>query len=180
MRPEQCALNEVFALIMGKELSSVLWVVRELPASEIFVTGASFKANVNLLVQVTMGLALIAGAFLARAKRYSAHGICQSAVLLLNVALIAYVMWPSFYEDVVPVLPHHLTDGYYGVATAHGFLAVSAELFGLYLLLVASTSILPSPLRVQRLKLWMRVELGLWWISIVTGVLTYYAWYAGS
>ena len=30
---------------------------------------------------------------------------------------------------------------------------------------------------VRRRKLWMRVELGLWWIVIVTGVLTYYVWY---
>jgi len=100
-------------------------------------------------------------------------------VLLLNVALIAYVMWPSFYTEVLPVLPHHLTDGYYGVASAHGVAAVSAEVLGLYLLLVAATNILPGQLRVRRLKLWMRVELGLWWIGIATGVLIYYVWYAG-
>jgi uncharacterized membrane protein YozB (DUF420 family) len=168
------------SLITQNELPSIVWVLRELPATRVFATGAGFKANANLLVQMAMGLALIAGAFLARAKRYTAHGICQSSVLLLNLELIAYVMWPSFNEDVLPVLPHHLTDSYYGLASAHGVLAVSAEVFGLYLLLVAATSILPSRLRVQRLKLWMRVELGLWWISIVTGVLTYYAWYAGS
>jgi uncharacterized membrane protein YozB (DUF420 family) len=154
--------------------------MRELPAIRVFVRGASFKANVNLLVQVGMGGTLIAGASLARAKRYTAHGICQSAVLLLNLALIAYVMWPSFCQDVLPVLPYHLTDSYYGVASAHGVLAVTAELFGLYLLEVAATNTVPARLRVQRLKLWMRVELGLWWVAIVTGVLTYYVWYAGS
>src|SRR5215472_15380168 len=161
------------SLIVQKELSSILWVMRELPAIRVFVRGASFEANVNLLVQVGMGGTLIAGASLACAKRYTAHGICQSAVLLLNLALIAYVMWPSFCQDVLPVLPHHLTDSYYGVASAHGVLAVTAELFGLYLLAVAATNTVPARLRVQRLKLWMRVELGLWWVSIVTGVLTY-------
>ncbi len=141
-------------------------------------TGASFKADVNLVVQVAMGVALIAGAFLARAKRYTAHGICQAAVLLLNLAMILYVMWPSFYSEVLPVLPKHLTDSYYGVSSAHGVLGVSAELFRLYILLVAGTKILPPRLCIRRLKLWMRVELGLWWIVIVTGVLTYYVWYA--
>jgi hypothetical protein len=67
-------------------------------------TAASFKADVNLVVQVAMGVALIAGAFLARAKRYTAHGICQTAVLLLNLTMILYVMWPSFYNEVLPVL----------------------------------------------------------------------------
>ncbi len=59
-------------------------------------TGASFKADVNLVVQVAMGVALIAGAFLARAKRYTAHGICQAAVLLLNLAMILYVIGRPF------------------------------------------------------------------------------------
>jgi hypothetical protein len=70
-----------------------------------FRTGASFKADVNLVVQVAMGVALIAGAFLARTKRYTAQGICQTAVLLLNLAMILYVMWPSFDSEVLPVLP---------------------------------------------------------------------------
>lgn len=140
-------------------------------------TGASFKADVSLVAEVAMGLALIAGAFLARARRYTAHGICQAAVLLLNLVMIAYVMWPSFHDKVLPVLPRHLTDSYYGAATAHGVLGVSAEVFGLYLLLVAGTEILPLRLRVQRLRLWMRIELGLWWIVIISGVLTYFAWY---
>jgi uncharacterized membrane protein YozB (DUF420 family) len=143
-------------------------------------TAGSFEADFNLLIQVAMGAALIVGALLARAKRYAAHGICQSAVLLLNVAMIAGIMWPSFSSQVLPALPNHLTDSYYGVASAHGVMAVSAELFGLYLLLVAGTDLLPARLRVQRLKLWMQVELGLWWIGIVTGILTYYVWYAGA
>ena len=113
-----------------------------------FRTGASFKADVNLVVQVAMGVALIAGAFLARAKRYTAHGICQTAVLLLNLAMILYVMWPSFYSEVLPVLPNHLTDSYYGVPSAHGVLGVSAEVFGLYIALVAGKR--GDPVLVQR------------------------------
>jgi uncharacterized membrane protein YozB (DUF420 family) len=103
---------------------------------------------VNLVVQVAMGVALIAGAFLARTKRYTAHGICQTAVLLLNLAMILYVMWPSFYSEVLPVLPKHLTDSYYGVSSAHGVLGVSAELFALYIALVAGKR--GDPFLVQR------------------------------
>ncbi len=49
-------------------------------------TWASFGADVNLLIQLAMGIALLAGAFLARAKRYTAHGICQALVVLLEPA----------------------------------------------------------------------------------------------
>ena len=141
-------------------------------------TGAGFKANFNLVSQLTMGIALIGGAFFARAKRYTAHGICQSVVLLLNLIVIAFFMWPSFHGQVLPALPRHLADSYYGVATAHGILGAIAELLGLYIVLAVATDILPSRLRISRLRLWMCIELALWWLVIITGVLTYHVWYA--
>src|SRR6202030_4489681 len=122
-------------------------------------TGAGFKANFNLVSQLAMGAALIGGGLLARAKRYTAHGICQSAVMLLNLIMIAVVMWPSFHGQVLPALPKHLTDGYYGAATAHGILGAVAELLGLYILLAVGTDALPRRVRIIRLKLWMRIEL---------------------
>ena len=146
--------------------------------NEFLRAGAGLKANFNLVSQLAMGAALIGGGLLARAKRYAAHGICQSAVLLLNLIMIAVVMWPSFYGQVLPVLPRHLADRYYGAATAHGILGAIAEMLGLYILLAAGTNILPSRLRISSLRLWMRIELVLWWVVIVTGVLTYYVWYA--
>ena len=57
---------------------------------------AGYRSDLNLTIQVLMGVALIFGAFLARAKRFVAHGICQTAVLALNLALICFWMWPSF------------------------------------------------------------------------------------
>jgi len=140
-------------------------------------TGATFGVDLNLIVQMAMGAALIAGTFLARRKRYAAHGICQTAVMLLNPVMIALVMWPSFHGQVMPALPAHLGDRYYAVATAHATRGIVAELFGLYIVLVAGTDILPRRLRFQRWRLWMRVELALWWVAVLTGVGTYCAWY---
>ena len=148
--------------------------------NEVFRAGAGLEANFNLVVQLGMGVALIAGALFARAKRYTAHGICQAAVLLLNLIMIAFVMLPSFYGQVMPALPKHLTEGYYGVATAHGILGAIAEMLGLYIVLAVGTNIVPRRVRISRWKLWMRVELVLWWVVIVTGVLTYYVWYADA
>ena len=146
--------------------------------TEFFRAGAGPKANFNLVVQLAMGVSLIGGALFARAKRYTAHGICQTAVLLLNLIMIAFVMWPAFHGQVLPALPKHLTDRYYGAATAHGILGAIAELLGLYIVLAVGTDTVPRRLRISRWKLWMRVELALWWVVIVTGVLTYYVWYA--
>ena len=141
-------------------------------------TWASFGADANLLIQFAMGIALIAGAFLARARRYTAHGICQTLVLLLNLPMIALVMWPSFHEQVLPRLPSRIWKRNYAIAAAHGALGAVAEILGLYIVLVAGTNVLPAKWRIQRWKLWMRIELILWWIVLLTGFGTYYFWYA--
>ncbi len=140
-------------------------------------TGATFAASLNLIVQVAMGIALLVGTFLARRKRYAAHGVCQTTVLLLNLVMITLVMWPSFHTQVMPRLPARLGRRYYAVATSHAALGIVAELFGLYIVLVAGTNIVPRRLRFQRWRLWMRAELALWWGVMLTGIGTYYVWY---
>jgi uncharacterized membrane protein YozB (DUF420 family) len=141
-------------------------------------TWASFSADLNLLIQIALGIALLAGAFLARAKHYRAHGICQTVVLILNLPMIALVMWPSLHMRVLPKLSRHLGKRYYAIAMAHGVLGAIAELLGLYIFLVAGTNILPHSWRFQRWKLWMRIELALWWVVLLSGIGTYYTWYA--
>jgi uncharacterized membrane protein YozB (DUF420 family) len=140
-------------------------------------TWAGFGADLNLLVQIAMGVALLAGTWLARAKRFRAHGACQTAVLILNLFAIGFWMWPAFQGRVLPRIPARLSKLHYGIATAHGVLGVAAEVFGLYIALVAGTKLLPQWVRIQRWKLWMRVELAIWWVSLGAGMATYYIWY---
>jgi uncharacterized membrane protein YozB (DUF420 family) len=142
-----------------------------------FGTGAPFGADLNLVVQLIMGLALIAGVLLAKQKRYTAHGICQTTVLLLNLLMIGLVMWPSFQQQVKPALSKVLHKWYYEAATIHALLGIAAELLGLYIVIVAGTNLVPQRLRFKRWKLWMRTELVLWAIVLVSGVGTYCAWY---
>jgi uncharacterized membrane protein YozB (DUF420 family) len=140
-------------------------------------TQAGFGADITLLLQIVMGVSLVAGAFLARAKRYVAHGICQTTVLLLNLVVVASFMWPSFSLQVLPGLPKHFSRQHYFVAALHGTLGGIAELFGLYVLLVAGANIVPEAWRFRRWKLWMRVELALWLFALVIGIGTYLIWY---
>jgi uncharacterized membrane protein YozB (DUF420 family) len=140
-------------------------------------TYASFSADLNLVLQLAMVLALGAGAWLARKGRYRAHGICQSAVLLLNLLPISLVMWTSFHERVWPRIPQRIGKMHYAIATLHGFAGAIAELLGLYIVLVAGTNVMPAALRIERWKLWMRLELALWWLVVATGLVTYFCWY---
>jgi uncharacterized membrane protein YozB (DUF420 family) len=56
-------------------------------------------------------------------------------------------------------------------------LGAFAELFGVYIALVAGTNLLPAKLKFHRWKFWMRFELALWWLVLLTGIGTYLYWY---
>jgi uncharacterized membrane protein YozB (DUF420 family) len=148
-----------------------------LPVKGFLGTGATFEADANLVVQLLMAGALIAGVVLARRKRYRAHGICQTTVMLLNLLMIGLVMWPSFRRQVNPSLPKLLHKAYYAAPMIHAALGITAELLGLYIVLVAGTDVLPAWLRFRNWKLWMRTELVLWFVVVISGLWTYYAWY---
>ena len=148
-----------------------------LPVKGFLGTGAPFEADVNLLVQVMMGVALIAGVLLAKQHRYRAHGICQTTVLLLNLLMIGLVMWPSFKRQVSPRFPRVLHKAHYAVPALHAALGISAELLGLYIVLVAGTNVLPMWMRFNNWKRWMRAEFALWFLVVISGMGTYYAWY---
>lgn len=143
-------------------------------------TWAGFGADLNLVIQIAMGVALILGTCLARSRRYRAHGVCMTAVLILNLAPIALLMWPSFHAQVVARLPRRWNKAHVAVAAAHGILGAAAELFGLYIVLVAATDLLPKALRFARWKRWMRFELALWWLALGLGIATYFVWYVPS
>jgi len=147
------------------------------PATGFLGTGATFEADLNLVVQVVMGLALIAGSCLAKRKRYAAHGICQTSVLLLNLGMIGLVMWPSFQQQVRPGLPERLHRWYFAAAAIRALLGATVELLGPYIAIVVGTRVLPQFLRFKNWKGWMRTELILWSTVVLTGVGTYYVWY---
>src|ERR1041384_7226509 len=120
-------------------------------------TGATFEADTNLVVQLVMAAALFAGVVLAKKKRYRAHGICQTTVLLLNLLMIGLVMWPSF-RHVRPIIARVIHKSYYAAPMVHAALGITAELLGIYIVLVAGTNVVPAWLRFRNWKRWMRAE----------------------
>jgi len=140
-------------------------------------TAAPQYADLVLLLEVAMGVGLLVGACLARARRFRAHAWCQSGIVLLNLAVIVLVMIPSFRAHVSPGIPLKLSKAYYAYAMAHAALGAIAEIAGLYILLAAGTRILPARFRITRYKLWMRTLLVLWWVVLLSGLATYARWY---
>jgi uncharacterized membrane protein YozB (DUF420 family) len=146
--------------------------------TEIFLeTAAPPAANVVVVLEIGMGLALLVGAWLARKRRFRQHAWCQSTVVLLNLAVIVVMMIPSFRVHVLPRIPARLGRAYYALATVHAALGTVTELAGLYILLSAGTSVLPEKLRITKYKAWMRTVLVLWWVVLLLGCATYARWY---
>jgi hypothetical protein len=117
------------------------------------------------------------GARLARQRRFRQHAWCQSAIVLLNLAVVAVMMIPSFRVHVFPRVPAKLGKAYYALATTHGAVGTVTELAGLYILLAAGTGVLPEKMRITKYKMWMRSVLVLWWVVLLLGVATYARWY---
>ncbi|MDB6015988.1 MAG: hypothetical protein JWR19_477 [Pedosphaera sp.] len=140
-------------------------------------TNAPRTADLTLVIELGMGLALLVGTWFARRRRYRAHAWTQSIVVLLNLLVIGLVMAPSFRTQVLPELPGRLGRSYFALATAHGALGMVAELFACYILLVAGTKLLPPKLRFTNYKPWMRTALALWWLVLILGLATYVRWY---
>jgi uncharacterized membrane protein YozB (DUF420 family) len=140
-------------------------------------TAAPMAADRALVIEIGMGIALIVGVALARRRHYRAHGWCQFIIVLLNLVLIVQFMEPSFRHQVLPAVTDDLGDIHYAIAMAHGALGTIAELFALYIVLAAGTTILPTRLRFSRYKRWMRVALVLWLITLLSGIATYVQWY---
>jgi uncharacterized membrane protein YozB (DUF420 family) len=145
---------------------------------EVFLeTAAPRSANVVLVLEIAMGIGLLLGAQLARKKRFRHHAWCQSAIVLLNLAVVAVMMIPSLRVHVLPRVPAKLGKAYYTLATMHATFGTVTELAGLYILLSAGTSVLPDKLRITKYKVWMQSVLVLWWVVLLLGMATYTRWY---
>lgn len=140
-------------------------------------TAAPRYADLTLLLEIAMGVALLIGAVLARMRRFRLHAWCQSVVVLLNLVVILVVMFPSFRVRVGPKIPVKPGQTYYALATAHAALGSVAEIGGLYILLAAGTNVLPERFRMRKYKLWMRSVVVLWWLVLLLGLATYARWY---
>ena len=143
----------------------------------IFPAAATTSANVNLVAQVALILALTAGAILARQKRFRAHKFVQSGAVLSNLVMIGTVMLPSFRNLGLPRRLAAFKHLYYAVAIVHGLMGSVAELMALYVALSAGTRLLPHRLRLRNQKRWMRATLVLWWLVAGLGIGVYHLGY---
>jgi uncharacterized membrane protein YozB (DUF420 family) len=146
---------------------------------EILSDDAPFYANLFLVVELVIGVLLLAGMFLVRRGHVRAHMYIQSSMVLVNIPIVLLWMLPSYTTFVLPDLGE-IAQAFYWVPTLMLVVGAAAEILGVYIILVAATNIVPVRWRFRRYKLWMRTELVLWWSVLLLGVGTYYVWYSSA
>ncbi len=146
----------------------------------LLVSGAPATADAVLLFELAVGLLLILGMLVVRGGHIRLHMYIQGSMILVNIPVVLVWMVPEYLRYVVPGLPGALAQSVYWVPTLMLAAGAVAEALGIYILLVAGTTLLPERWRFRNYKAWMRTELILWWAVLLTGVATYYLWYAPS
>jgi hypothetical protein len=138
---------------------------------------STFGADLNLLVQLGVGLLLLGGLLLARRARYGLHAVCQVSALVVTLAMTAIWMAPAYHANWGPsifTLGNRVTTA----AAAHVITGSVALLVGIYVVLVAGTPLVPESLRFTNYTAWMRTLIAIWWLALLLGLLTY--WLAAS
>src|SRR5438876_2964929 len=138
---------------------------------------STFGADLNLLVQLALGLLLLIGLLLARRSRFAAHGLCQASTLVVTLVMTAIWMAPAYHNNYGPEI-FKLGNRVTTAAAAHVVTGSVALLVGIYVVLVAGTPVIPKALRFTNYKAWMRTLIVIWWLALSLGVLTY--WLATS
>ncbi|MCI4344321.1 MAG: hypothetical protein L3J87_01680 [Thermoplasmata archaeon] len=143
----------------------------------LFSASAPVVSDAVLVFELAVGALLLFGGYLARRGRIRLHMYLQSSMVLVNVPVVLAWMVPQYLDYVLPGLPGEIGQPFYLVPTLMLVAGAAAEALGIYILLVAGTTVIPERFRFRRYQLWMRSELVLWWGVLIAGFSTYYVWY---
>ncbi len=130
--------------------------------------GTRTAADINLVAQLLLLAGLLAGFILARHKRFAQHANVQTAMVLLNLLLIALFMVPSFYGYVIA--GRSVSGTVAQLMIGHGVLGIIVQVVALYLILLMRTSLIPKQFRIGNIKLAMRTTLALWAVLVLLGI----------
>ncbi|HET7012016.1 MAG TPA: hypothetical protein VFI11_14655 [Anaerolineales bacterium] len=141
-----------------------------------FGTSANFAADMTLTISLVVAGLFTLGFALARAHKYSIHRWIQTSAAALNAILVGWMMILPFRDFVLPGLPSRLGERFYAFTTLHGLVGASALIFGLFVAL-RGNNLVPSALKFDNYKGFMRVSYALYVLATLLGVLVYFTWF---
>ncbi len=131
--------------------------------------GPSLLADITLVTQILFFLILSAGVVAQLLEKYKLHARLQGPVVILNLLLIIFVMFPKF-QTVSGEFTARLSDPPVIVTVIHAALGIVAQLLALYCLL-AGIKILPQ--KSGSLRYWMWLTYTAWTATVIFGISVY-------
>jgi len=132
-------------------------------------------ADINLALELLLVLGLTWGMFLARSGNIEAHRINQTVWVLVNGALVLFIMASAMASFKIPDLKA-LTNIGNAITVLHAIFGVLTVAGGLWLVLQMN-DVLPARWHVRWWKGLMRATLVGYWAVALLGIATYYYWY---
>jgi uncharacterized membrane protein YozB (DUF420 family) len=144
-----------------------------------FGTSANFAADFTLVMMILAAVIFTAGTVLAVKKQYEAHRWVQTAAVILSTIMVLWMMLLPFRDFVAPGLPSQIGERFYAVTTLHAFVGFFALIFGVFVTL-RGNGLVPSALKFNNYKLFMRIAYGLYMLTTILGVWVYFVWFVGN
>jgi len=142
-------------------------------------TNANFAADMTLVLSVLVMIIFSYGFYLARKGHYDTHKWVQSSGAVLNIILVLWLMILP-YRDFILRDSGGPRDGlFYIVTTIHATVGIFAFVIGNFVVL-RGHKLVPKRLRFNDYKLFMRTAYGLYFLTTVLGVGTYWYWFVSS
>lgn len=144
-------------------------------------TNASLLADLTLIAYLAIIIpAILIGFFFARRKWFEPHHkLTMTAVTLVNWGFIGFVMAVSYVDSVSPNVPESLGEDFIFVPTIHLLVGLTAQLIASYLVIrMWFEKQLPDWFKVENIKRYMRITMGLWLLTAALGLALYVVWYS--
>lgn len=141
-----------------------------------FLGPGPLQSDINLVLEIVLVLGLTWGMHLARSGNIEAHRVNQTVWVLVNSALVAFIMAGAMASFKLPSWKA-LADVGNLLTVVHGLVGTFTFLAGLWLVLQMN-DVLPARFHVRQWKRLMRATLAGYWAVALLGIATYYYWYA--
>ncbi|MQC27445.1 MAG: hypothetical protein DWG76_08400 [Chloroflexi bacterium] len=142
-------------------------------------TSANFAADMTLLLSIlVMGLFSI-GFYLARKGRYDAHKWVQTSGAAMNIVLVLWLMLLPYRDFILRDSGGPREGSFYLVTSIHAGVGFLAFILGNFVVL-RGHRLVPRKLQFNNYKLFMRTAYGLYLVTTLLGISTYYTWFVAT
>lgn len=140
-----------------------------------FGTRAGLVADINLVAQGIMVLAILYGLIRVKQRAASTHCNIMTVLAVVNGILIIGIMNPSFFR-ALPAARHNLGAPANLLLLGHAGLGALAEILAIYVVIKTRSALL-APASLRSMLVMMRVTFVFWLLNALCGGLLYALWY---